>query len=64
MKYKQIPNASDVIVLSSHKQIQNFTLICEKEISFEFILQIFLLFHRRPNESKLGNKTRFHTFDK
>lgn len=53
MKYKQIPNASDGI-----------TLICEKEISFEFILQIFLLFHRRPNESKLGNKTRFHTFDK
>ena len=57
MKYKQIPNANDGIVLNSHKQ-------CEKEISFEFILQIFLLFHRRPNESKLGNKTRFHTFDK
>lgn len=59
MKYKQIPNACDGIVLNSH-----ITLICEKEISFEFILQIFLLFHRRPNESKLGNKTRFHTFDK
>ena len=56
MKYKQIPIVSNAIVL-------NITPIYEKN-SFEFILQMFLPFHRWPNESKLGIETRFHTFDK
>ena len=54
MKYKQIPIVSNAIVLLRYT----------KKNSFEFILQIFLSFHRWLNESKLGIKTRFHTFDK